>query len=226
MRCKLVAEGVNALRAPERAMLVITHYQRLLDYIVPDGIHVLAKGRIVKRAARNWRWSWKPRATRNCRQRRLMNAEVRAIKTPAEQALSAAYEAARGRLPGKARSRLARGCLRAVRDGRAAAPAGRGMEIYRPARADARGLSDCAAPPDAAAKQRAKGAGDILAGIECRRLVFVDGAFAPDLSDLAPEPGLIIGSLAQALANGDALVARMSARPSRPTMRRWRSTPR
>ena len=44
---KLVAEGVNALRAPERAMLVITHYQRLLDYIVPDRIHVLAEGRIV-----------------------------------------------------------------------------------------------------------------------------------------------------------------------------------
>jgi len=44
---KLVAEGVNALRDPSRAMLVITHYQRLLDYIVPDRIHVLAGGRIV-----------------------------------------------------------------------------------------------------------------------------------------------------------------------------------
>ncbi len=44
---RLVAEGVNALRSPARAMLVITHYQRLLDYIVPDRIHVLAKGRIV-----------------------------------------------------------------------------------------------------------------------------------------------------------------------------------
>jgi Fe-S cluster assembly ATP-binding protein len=45
---KIVADGVNALRGPERAMLVITHYQRLLDYIVPDRVHVLAKGRIVK----------------------------------------------------------------------------------------------------------------------------------------------------------------------------------
>jgi Fe-S cluster assembly ATP-binding protein len=45
---KLVAEGVNALRAPGRAMLVITHYQRLLDYIVPDRVHVLSAGRIVK----------------------------------------------------------------------------------------------------------------------------------------------------------------------------------
>ncbi len=44
---KLVADGVNALRAPHRAMLVITHYQRLLDYIVPDRVHVLADGRIV-----------------------------------------------------------------------------------------------------------------------------------------------------------------------------------
>ena len=44
---RLVAEGVNVLRDPSRAMLVITHYQRLLDYIVPDRIHVLAKGRIV-----------------------------------------------------------------------------------------------------------------------------------------------------------------------------------
>lgn len=44
---KLVAEGVNSLRAPDRAMLVITHYQRLLNFIVPDRIHVLSGGRIV-----------------------------------------------------------------------------------------------------------------------------------------------------------------------------------
>jgi len=45
---KLVAEGVNSLRSPDRAMLVITHYQRLLDYVVPDKVHVLSAGRIVK----------------------------------------------------------------------------------------------------------------------------------------------------------------------------------
>ena len=45
---KIVADGVNALRGPKRAMLVITHYQRLLDYIVPDRVHVLAAGRIVR----------------------------------------------------------------------------------------------------------------------------------------------------------------------------------
>ena len=45
---KVVAEGVNALRSPERSMIVITHYQRLLDYIVPDVVHVLSQGRIVR----------------------------------------------------------------------------------------------------------------------------------------------------------------------------------
>ncbi|HNO79285.1 MAG TPA: Fe-S cluster assembly ATPase SufC [Phycisphaerae bacterium] len=45
---KTVAHGVNTLRGPERAMIVVTHYQRLLDYIVPDFVHVLREGRIVK----------------------------------------------------------------------------------------------------------------------------------------------------------------------------------
>ena len=45
---KVVAEGVNALRSPERATIVVTHYQRLLNYIVPDFVHVLSDGRIVK----------------------------------------------------------------------------------------------------------------------------------------------------------------------------------
>ncbi len=45
---KIVADGVNRLRSPERSMIVITHYQRLLDYIVPDVVHVLSKGRVVK----------------------------------------------------------------------------------------------------------------------------------------------------------------------------------
>ena len=45
---KTVAEGINALRDPSRAMLMITHYQRLLDYVVPDFVHVLAGGKIVR----------------------------------------------------------------------------------------------------------------------------------------------------------------------------------
>lgn len=45
---KIVADGVNKLRRPDRSMLIITHYQRLLDYILPDKVHVLAEGRIVR----------------------------------------------------------------------------------------------------------------------------------------------------------------------------------
>jgi Fe-S cluster assembly ATP-binding protein len=45
---KIVADGVNRLRSPERAMVVITHYQRLLNYIVPDVVHVMAKGKVVR----------------------------------------------------------------------------------------------------------------------------------------------------------------------------------
>jgi Fe-S cluster assembly ATP-binding protein len=44
---KIVADGVNAMRSPDRAIIMVTHYQRLLDYVVPDYVHVLAKGRIV-----------------------------------------------------------------------------------------------------------------------------------------------------------------------------------
>jgi Fe-S cluster assembly ATP-binding protein len=45
---RIVASGINGLRSPERAMIVITHYQRLLHYIVPDYVHVMSKGRVVK----------------------------------------------------------------------------------------------------------------------------------------------------------------------------------
>jgi Fe-S cluster assembly ATP-binding protein len=50
---KAVADGVNALRSPERSMIIVTHYQRLLQYIVPDVVHVLAKGRIIKTGDKN-----------------------------------------------------------------------------------------------------------------------------------------------------------------------------
>lgn len=45
---QVVAKGVNALRSPDRSFIVVTHYQRLLDYIEPDFVHVLADGKIVK----------------------------------------------------------------------------------------------------------------------------------------------------------------------------------
>ncbi len=50
---KIVADGVNALRRADRSMIVVTHYQRLLDYIIPDHVHVLAEGRIVKSGDKN-----------------------------------------------------------------------------------------------------------------------------------------------------------------------------
>jgi Fe-S cluster assembly ATP-binding protein len=49
---RIVADGVNAMRSPERATIVVTHYQRLLNYIVPDFVHVLADGRIVRSAGK------------------------------------------------------------------------------------------------------------------------------------------------------------------------------
>jgi Fe-S cluster assembly ATP-binding protein len=50
---KIVSDGVNALRGPDRAIIVVTHYQRLLNYIVPDIVHVLVDGRVVKTGDRN-----------------------------------------------------------------------------------------------------------------------------------------------------------------------------
>jgi len=60
---RIVAQGVNAMRSPDRSFLVITHYQRLLDYIKPDFVHVLVDGKSSDRADRNWRSSLKRRAT-------------------------------------------------------------------------------------------------------------------------------------------------------------------
>ncbi len=137
-----------------------------------------------------------------------MNAEVRAIKTTAEQALADAYQAARGKLPGK-------GAVAALRENAfkqfdaCGLPHRRVEEWkYTDLRALMRDAPPLALPPDAAAKARVKDAGKQLSGVEARRVVFVDGAFAPELSDLAPEPGLSVGSLAEALAIGDHLVTR------------------
>jgi Fe-S cluster assembly protein SufD len=136
-----------------------------------------------------------------------VNAELRAIKTDAEKALAAAYEATRGTLPGTGTlSQLrADAFLQFEKQG---LPHRRVEEWkYTDLRSLMREAYPLAAPPDAAAKAHAKGAGDIFSGVDCRRLVFVDGVFAPELSDLTPEPGLTIGAMAQALAAGDTLVA-------------------
>jgi Fe-S cluster assembly protein SufD len=136
-----------------------------------------------------------------------MNAEVRAIKTPAEQAIAESFARARGTLPGK-------GALAVLREDAFKRFDARGLPHrrveewkYTDLRALMRESYPLAAPPDAGAKARSKNAGNVITGVDCRRLTFVDGAFAPELSNLAPEAGLTIGSMADALAKDDALVA-------------------
>ena len=130
-----------------------------------------------------------------------MVADIRNMKTPAEQALSAAYTSARGKLPGLPDLRE-----QAFREFEARGLPHRRVEEwkYTDLRALMREMPPLAGAPDAAAKARAKDARGVLAGIDTRRIVFVDGAFASELSDLSPEPGLTIGSLAQVLASEDA----------------------
>jgi Fe-S cluster assembly protein SufD len=136
-----------------------------------------------------------------------MNVELRPVKTEAEQALSAAYADARATLPGK-------GAIAGLREDAFRRFEARGLPHRRVEEwkyTDLRALMRTAYPlalaPDAAAHARVRNAGGILTGIDRRRLVFVDGAFAPELSDLTEEEGLTIGSLAEALAKADPLVA-------------------
>ncbi len=136
-----------------------------------------------------------------------MAADVTPMKTPAEQALSAAYEGARATLPGK--DGIASLRADAFKQFETRGLPHRRVEEwkYTDLRALMREAFPLAPPPDKSAKQRAKQAGRKLEGVDVRRIVFVDGVFAPELSDLKPEPGLVIGSLAEALAKGDKLVA-------------------
>src|SRR5271156_6246827 len=135
-------------------------------------------------------------------------ADVKVMKTAAETALADTYAQARARLPGDA----------AIAGQRAAAFdvfAKEGLPHrriedwkYTDLRALMRDAKPLALPPDAAAKARAKGAGQLLGDVEARRLVFVDGAFVPELSDIAAlEPGLEVGSLADALTGAAPLLA-------------------
>src|SRR6202035_4751427 len=124
-------------------------------------------------------------------------AELTLMKNAAEQQLAAEWQAAKAKLPGAAP-------LRAAAFERFAAtglPHRRVEEWkYTDLRALMRDAKPLAIPPDAAAKARAKDAGAMLGDVETRRLVFIDGAFVPELSDLnSLERGLSIGSLADAL---------------------------
>ena len=70
---KIVADGVNRLRSPERGFVVITHYQRLLDYIVPDIVHVLSEAGSCAPGARNWHLNSKGPVMRSMRNRSRRN---------------------------------------------------------------------------------------------------------------------------------------------------------
>jgi Fe-S cluster assembly protein SufD len=133
-------------------------------------------------------------------------ADLTVIKTAAEQQLAAEWEAAKARLPGPASLRAAA----FERFAHAGLPNRRIEEWkYTDLRALMRDAKPLASPPDAAAKARAKAAGKTLADIDSRRLVFVDGTFVPELSQLdGLEPGLSIRPMAEALASGDALVTK------------------
>lgn len=134
-----------------------------------------------------------------------MNADVTPIRTAAETALAQVFSRARDRLPGDdviaAQREAAFGLF--AKEG---LPHRRVEEWkYTDLRTLMREAKPLASPPDAAAKVRAKEAGALLGDVETRRLVFVDGAFVPELSDTAAmEHGLAIASLADALGQGDA----------------------
>src|SRR5262245_53457111 len=124
--------------------------------------------------------------------------DVTLIKSAAEQQLEAQWQEARARLPGPAT--LRRSAFEQFL--KVGLPNRRVEEWkYTDLRALMRDAKPLAGAPDAAAKARAKQAGRLLADIDCRRLVFVDGAFAKDVSDLAGLPtGLTVTSMAEALA--------------------------
>ncbi len=136
-----------------------------------------------------------------------MNAEIHPIKTAAETALADSFAAVKDRLPGNGAVAASR--ARAFQRFNAEGLPHRRVEEwkYTDLRALMRDAKPLAAPPDATAKVRAKDAGAMLASIEARRVVFVDGMFVPERSDLADlEPGLTVRSMAQALATDDPIV--------------------
>ena len=133
-----------------------------------------------------------------------MNVEVRPIKTAAETALATSFAMVKRALPGAAAVAALR--ENAFRRFETEGLPHRRVEEwkYTDLRALMRDAKPLAGVPDAAAKARAKQAITTLASIDARAIVFVDGAFVPELSDLADlETGLTIGSMAQRLAGGD-----------------------
>ena len=142
-----------------------------------------------------------------------MNTEFRPLKTAAEQGLAEAFASAKGFLPG--RGQVADLRAQAFHRFEVRGLPNRRIEDwkYTDLRALMREAKPLAQPPGVEAKQQAKGSGAGLGNINSRRLVFVDGAFIAEASDIATlEAGLAIGSLADALGKGDAeVIARLGS---------------
>ncbi len=137
-----------------------------------------------------------------------MAADIRTMKTAAEQKLAETFSFAKAKLPGK-------GAVAALREDAFKRFDTQGLPHrrveewkYTDLRALMRDAKPLAGAPDSAAKAEAAKAGALLARLDCRKLVFADGMFVPEHSDLSPEKGLTIGSMAEALAKGDALVTK------------------
>jgi Fe-S cluster assembly protein SufD len=143
-----------------------------------------------------------------------MTADIKPIKTAAEVGLAEAFAALRPRLAG---SPVAARREAAFRRFEAVGLPHRRIEEwkYTDLRALMRDAKPLAAPPEASAKARARSAGGVLAALDARRIVFVDGMLAPELSDLTPEPGLKISSLAAVLGAGETeTIARLGIGPA------------
>ncbi|MGY2935691.1 FeS assembly ATPase SufC [Bradyrhizobium sp. GM6.1] len=191
---RIAADGVNALHSPKRAMVVITHYQRLLNYIVPDVVHVMSKRPCREERRQGTGAGAGSVRLRPVRGRRVRNFEmnVAVAKTGNGRAVSDLFASAEGRLPGSPSVIAVRREAFETYE-RLGLPHRRIEEWkYTDLRALVGEVLPLAAAPDATALKRAADAVKAHAITGARKLVLVDGVFAPDLSDvkaLASEAG-------------------------------------
>ena len=188
---KDVARGVNALRSPERSTILVTHYQRMLDHIVPDRVHVLSGGRIAASGGGSLPWSSNPGDTTGCaRRRRPAHERRRHRHRPVRRRLRRARVGASRRPPRVAARRAARGDGRVLAIGLSDA-AQRALEVHQriPHR------EALVRPRRALLPRRARrrSGGYVPKGCASPCLVFVDGRVDRELSDVrALPPGVRI----------------------------------
>ena len=199
---RIVADGVNALRGPDRAMLVITHYQRLLDYIVPDRVHVLVDGshREVRRQEPRPRTRGEglrldPGRAFRRRSRERLRSRTMATAIPFPEHRERAHAALQERLPEAPpwAAALRTGALDRVRE--LGFPTTRDEDWkYTSVRSvvDVDWGVEGGTPPESAPL--------VLPGFRGPRLTFVNGRYDAGLSDPKELPeGVLLGSLAEVL---------------------------